>query len=534
MPTAPPTRQTVADVLAFLGLGARPDPPRWPPDAFAAAVLLLQRSGAYRLAVDRWPPGSLAGWVSVIEDVGRRWRAASTDDAAPLPQEVLGWWRTLAASQGLGVDSLAQDRPAVEACLQLLAAADEASAGVGVLDPENPPDEFGQRAMGLLAADRDASTLCIEIEPSRALVLPKMHTPQVGMSIRSLSHHLAYCDAGDVCPRWDVAPKPLGARSLNLLVLPWPLEVVPRQFRESPGRLENMSQETFRFFTCEMPEAVGVERVRVLLENAERLVGRVDAIVFPELALRPDDCVRLAKSLQRVVIGGEGAPADPATRGAGSNAAVVAVPLGRDALATRQQKHHRWRLDERQIGQYGLGSQLHPEHAWWEYIELGARQIRFWCLDSWLAFCVLICEDLARQDPVAPVVRAIGPNLVITLVMDGPQLAGRWTARYATVLAEDPGASVLSLTSAGMVRLARLPGRAPSRAVALWKDGRGGAPREIDLEEGAEGIVLCLTRRMTTEWSADGRSDEEATGQLLLNGVHQVYPARAPRAEARQ
>ncbi len=331
----------------------------------------------------------------------------------------------------------------------------------------------------------------------------------------------------------DIAPKALAARSLNLLVLPWPLEVVPRQFRENPGRLENMDQETFRFFTCEMPEAVDIPRVGGLLENAELLVGRVDAIVFPELALRPDDCVRLAKDLQCVVIGGEGAPADPQARSAGSNAAVVAVPLGQDVLATRQQKHHRWRLDARQIGQYGLGSQLHPEHAWWEYIALGAREVRFWCLDSWLAFCVLICEDLARQDPVAPVVRAVGPNLVITLVMDGPQLAGRWTARYATVLAEDPGASVLSLTSAGMVRLSRVPGREPSRVVALWKDGRGGAPREIELEGGAEGVVLCLTREMTTEWSADGRSDEEATGQLLLNGVHQVYPVRDTQPERR-
>jgi len=525
MPDAP-RRQTIADVLAFLGLEDRSALPTWPPDAFAVAVVLLERSGTYRLAVDQWPPAERRDWVEFIEDVGRRWRAASTDRATPLPHEVGGWWQTIFLARGTEVGSLAQNRPVVDACLQLLAAADEASTGAGVLDPENPPDEFGQLAMTLLATDRTATTLCIEVDSSRALVLPKMHTPQVGMSIRSLSHHLAYCEAGDVCPRWDVAPKALATRSLNVLILPWPLEVLPRHFRETPGRLDNMNADAFRFFTCEMPDAVDTGHVRALLLNAERLVGRVDALVFPELALRPDDCVRLAKELQRVVIGGEGAPADPLTRDAGSNAAVVAVPLGDDALATRQQKHHRWRLEDRQIGQYGLGSQLHPEHVWWEYIKLGPRQVRFWCLDSWLAFCVLICEDLARQDPVAPVVRAIGPNLVITLVMDGPQLAGRWTARYATVLAEDPGASVLSLTSAGMVRLSRVPGKDPSRVVALWKDGRGGSPREIELEQGAEGVVLCLTRAMTKEWSADGRSDEEAAGHLLLNGVHQVYPAR--------
>jgi hypothetical protein len=47
---------------------------------------------------------------------------------------------------------------------------------------------------------------------------------------------------------------------------------------------------------------------------------------------------------------------------------------------------------------------------------------------------------------------AIGPNLVIALLMDGPQLENRWPARYATVLAEDPGSAVLTVTSLGMVR----------------------------------------------------------------------------------
>jgi len=50
---------------------------------------------------------------------------------------------------------------------------------------------------------------------------------------------------------------------------------------------------------------------------------------------------------------------------------------------------------------------------------------------------VLICEDLARLDPVNDLVRAVGPNLVMSLLMDGPQLTTRWPARYATVLADD-------------------------------------------------------------------------------------------------
>ena len=58
-----------------------------------------------------------------------------------------------------------------------------------------------------------------------------------------------------------------------------------------------------------------------------------------------------------------------------------------------------------------------------------------------MTWSVLICEDLARQDPAADLIRAVGPNLVIALLMDGPQLNGRWPARYASVLAEDPGSS---------------------------------------------------------------------------------------------
>jgi len=33
------------------------------------------------------------------------------------------------------------------------------------------------------------------------------------------------------------------------------------------------------------------------------------------------------------------------------------------------------------------------------------------------ALAVLICEDLARFDPVLPVINAVGPNLVISLLL---------------------------------------------------------------------------------------------------------------------
>ena len=49
------------------------------------------------------------------------------------------------------------------------------------------------------------------------------------------------------------------------------------------------------------------------------------------------------------------------------------------------------------------------------------------------------------------------------------------------MLADDPGSSVLTLTSHGMVERSRPPGRDASRVVALWKDPTRGV-REIPLE----------------------------------------------------
>ena len=103
------------------------------------------------------------------------------------------------------------------------------------------------------------------------------------------------------------------------------------------------------------------------------------------------------------------------------------------------------------------------------------REIHFICANPWLCMVPLICEDLARPDPVADVIRAVGPNLVIALLMDGPQLSARWPGRYASVLADDPGSSILTVTSLGMALRSVPPGMSPRRTIALWKDAAAGA-----------------------------------------------------------
>jgi hypothetical protein len=102
---------------------------------------------------------------------------------------------------------------------------------------------------------------------------------------------------------------------------------------------------------------------------------------------------------------------------------------------------------------------------------------------------------------------------VIALLADGPQMSQRWPAKYASILADDPGCSVLTLTSLGMVAQSRFPAQPVSRAVALWKTG--GPPsadkqlKEISLGHGYDALVLSLRRENTQEWTADGRSSQE-------------------------
>ena len=203
-------------------------------------------------------------------------------------------------------------------------------------------------------------------------------------------------------------------------------------------------------------------------------------------------------------------------------------------LSHRQDKHHRWRLDKRQIVQYGLGSCLDVAVKWWEHISVGNRELNFVALDDWLTVCPLICEDLARQDPISELVRAVGPNLVIALLMDGPQLASRWPARYATVLADDPGSSVLTLTSIGMAELSRPPSVADtSRAIALWKDAKTGEAISIQLPPNKDGVVLSLSRELVKEYSADGRDDGRTTGYPTLSGIHYVSCGHSDRTQKR-
>jgi hypothetical protein len=119
----------------------------------------------------------------------------------------------------------------------------------------------------------------------------------------------------------------------------------------------------------------------------------------------------------------------------------------------------------------------------------------------------------------------MGPSLVIAVLMDGPQLDRRWPGRYAGALADDPGCSVLTLTSLGMMERSVLPGESEPRQIALWKDASGQA-RELSLPRGAHALVLSLDAAREERWSLDGRSDRGRTVRLSLGAVRAItHPA---------
>ena len=111
----------------------------------------------------------------------------------------------------------------------------------------------------------------------------------------------------------------------------------------------------------------------------------------------------------------------------------------------------------------------------------------------------------ASSSSLADVVRRVGPSLVVAVLLDGPQLTSRWPSRYSSVLTDDPGAAVLTLTSYGMAARSRPPGKRGSRVVAHWNNPVDG-PQEIELAPRAAAILLSMSVETTTLWTADGRS----------------------------
>ncbi|NOU26391.1 MAG: hypothetical protein HOO96_00675, partial [Polyangiaceae bacterium] len=327
------------------------------------------------------------------------------------PNEVLVLWRCIAAAAKCSLSDLGAQERVVSALLHLVALADAASAGVGLSTGPKGPDAYQDRSRLLLAGigANGASTLSPLLAPTEVRVLPKQHAPRGGLTLRSLTHHLALHIGGEVTPFWDNVPQARRSESLNLLIAPWPLTLQPSQFQVAAGALDNMPDH-FGFVDFRLKEnpALVSEWVQSLLDQAVEVGGRVDGVVFPEASLTMAEYQQVVSVvLARGCFLIAGVLSTSVGAATSSNQVMFDATEAGQRIHTAQHKHHRWRLDRSQIEMYGLGGTLDPARDWWEHIAVPAREVHFVTFNDQLSMCCLICEDLARQDPVAELVRSV-------------------------------------------------------------------------------------------------------------------------------
>lgn len=547
------------------------EPPILPADVFAFAAYTLDASGAYHhVAPHTGEPhyNRLISVDAVLRDraisVGKAWREtpASIGKLPAAPDRVVELWKALAPHSSEPV--FVAQAPNAEGptwwflILELLMIADEASRGLG-FDASNvfyrpiagafvegdviSGREFRRIQSGpATVSTADPSILCIQ---------PKSRTPSVGCTMRSLSHHLALLPGqGTVKARWVTSPFDTiseAPETLGMLLVPFPYRIETDAF--VAGGDPNGRWGWFGVDQLWLPKLTDTEARRAFVDFVSNLVDktrksgkRVDGVVLPELSLDFPLFRQLAKALAvdhqvDFLISGTSSDRD----GRAGNFVAIAPFFLFDGEAERstaidqmflvREKHHRWKMTKAQIDVYGLQTALSPEKSWWEHLDLLGRSLDLFVYRGGTSLTTLICEDLARVDPCQAVLRAIGPNLVIALLMDGPQLEGRWPARYATVLADDPGSSVLTFTSLGLIERQNETKEYPQcSSVALWKDEANGVQR-LELPRNADAIYLSLRADSKTEHTLDGRSDDAFSHRWVYgdsSGV-EADPGSKPR-----
>lgn len=380
------------------------------------------------------------------------------------------------------------------------------------------------------------------IPPTELCVQPKARTPQVGCTLRSLSHHLALLPSlGEVKTSW-LFGTPAGQSSvepLNLLLVPFPYSLDGSSFSadeaksgdDEKGRFFNLCQKWLRHKSRRLSSETFTRFLLELIETANREVRQVHGVVLPEAALDRQlatEVSRLLAKHSKVEIFVCGVfEVLKKSRCAQSYVHAAIFHKGKVFVDWEQPKHHRWRLDGGQIRRYHLGDALDPKEIWWEKIEILPRQCTFHVFRPGSSLAALVCEDLARIDPAQVAVRSIGPNLLFVLLMDGPQLERRWPGKYATVLADDPGSAVLTLTSVGMARRSANPGENRPCEIALWKEPSKDA-LELKLPTDAHALLLTVSSAEEPNYTLDGRSDESNTVNLTLSGVRAIRHTRPP------
>lgn len=351
---------------------------------------------------------------------------------------------------------------------------------------------------------------CILIPPQRLCVLPKCLTPRVGCTIRSLSQNLSLhpgrnqVEANWINHRFD---SQFDDKYLNILIVPYPYNMRSTSFQ--PSSHPTSKVHTFSVSPTWLAEEPPIDKLITQLYAAAIAEGKtVDVVILPELALDHPAFLRLASTMAELspdfmmLIAGVSVQSETGVHVNTSYTAYIENGLVHGYSI--QNKHHRWKLDDAQIKTYGLRHQLDPTFVWWEDTDVSGRTVDYHVFQKGACFSSLICEDLARQDPCKPSIQAVGPNLIFALLMDAPQLKNRWPGRYTTGLVEDPGTSLLTVSSLGLIERSNWVHNATRRTVALWGDQN--SIREIDLPLGYEAILLVLANSEKPLYTLDNRT----------------------------
>jgi hypothetical protein len=504
--------------------------------------------------------------------LGRRWRSISAraehygEAEEPLstafgPAEDL--WAVLFEHLGEPLTSPAGGLSEWQkAAAVLMIMADEASEGIGYpnkADPDNWVMLFRNCAettrertepinknapLHRRFTHRIRSSLCKTVDPAFVCVQPKARTAMIGATLRTMSHNLALLP-GDSVLRTHCFPAVLPTSqsgrtetartevdSLNILLVPFPYDIGNRDFEalanaagEDHAGNSPVRWGQFRLTQSWLKPAVErhdiVRMTEDLIQTAERKHGPVHGVIFPELALDwglysklVDAIAQECRNVEFLISGSSNDCSGSMQKPANFALMTQFFQINekeRHRLNYSRRKHHRWALNETQVATYRLGAVLDPHTSWWEDIDIGSRAIGMMPLRGGSMFSVMICEDLARGEPVHGALQSMGPNLIFALLMDGPQIPERWPGRAATIFADDPGSSVLTLTSRALIARSNT-GRAENRqnwSVALWKDDTGlTVPMACPTDQDA--VLVTLAARAACESTLDGRLNSDA------------------------
>lgn len=497
------------------------------------------------------------------EEVGKQWLNSEGEipiDVRSMWQSLLSWWNSpvRATEYQRFHKALDESKPCPKwwnYILKLFIIADEACDGVGHvyygqerglpfihkysmirLNSSRAKDMPLTNKKKLLRMGSQVATYASSVDPGVICVQPKVRVSRVGCTLRNLSRNLSLTGpiAGVRCHWQQLAgePKVEDNEGLDILLIPLPYEINAKQFKPC-GEQNSATSDVadypnwgkFEIYQEWLEDKREIKKlVQDLIKEAKKDVEIVNGIVFPELSLNFKIFRYLCKAVVEIEPNIEFMIAGTSSNCEEENANCVMTAIWENSITNggnegekisisrlnSQRKHHRWRLERNQLTDYALAGQLSPEKDWWEDHQIGQREISFFQFRKSSVFASLICEDLARSDPVHEVIRSVAPNLLFSFLLDGPQISQRWSSRYASALADDPGTSVLTFTSYGLIKRVNENGcYAHSNSVGLWKD-EAGVLREINLPEDAKGILLSLSATTTTDVTIDGRVKYDA------------------------